>query len=443
MPIVNCFISFFYRSLLPVFLAAALAVSTPIAHAERISEVDRIVAVVNDDVILQSEVNSRINNIRERLAKENQPFPPEDAMQKQVLESIIMERLQLQIAEQTGIRVDDNTLNKTIAGIAQRNNVTLALLRGTLEADGVDFEEYREGIRKQMTLNRLRQRQVVSRITISNSEAENFIKQNLSIGKTAQEYRIGHILITVPEAASAEQIAKAKAKANNALKKLRDGEFFQQLAMSMSDGRQALEGGDLGWRKLQQVPSLFADKVIKMQAGDINGLIRSPSGFHIIKILEVRGGERHFVKQTQVRHILIKTNEITSDEDATLRLGQLRIRLQGGDDFHELARSHSQDTGSAIKGGMLGWVNPGDLVPQFEKVMNEIQINAISEPFKSNFGWHLLQVLGRRQQDNTLAFRKGKARQYLRERRIEEETEAWLRRLRDEAYVNIRAREDY
>ncbi|GMR08509.1 MAG: peptidylprolyl isomerase [Gammaproteobacteria bacterium] len=420
-----------------------LAASTSIANAERVADVDSIVAVVNDDVILQSELEGRINNIKERLARENKPFPPEQAMQKQVLESVILERLQLQAADRTGVRIDDNTLNKAIAGIARRNNVTLEILRSTLETDGVDFEEYREGVRKQMTLNRLRQRQVVSRISISDSEAENFIKQNLSIGKTAQEYRIGQILVAVPEAASPEKIAKAKAKANKILKKLQAGEFFQQLAMSTSDGRQALEGGDLGWRKLQQVPSLFVDAVAKMQAGDISPLIRSPSGFHIIKILEVRGGEQHFVKQTQVRHILLKTNEITSDEDARIRLGQLRIRLQGGDDFSELARSHSQDTGSAIKGGMLGWVSPGDLVPQFEKVMNEIALNDISEPFKSSFGWHILQVLGRRQQDDTQAFRKGKARQYLRERRIEEDTENWLRRLRDEAYVNIRAPEEY
>ncbi len=443
MTTVNWFSLLLRRSLLPVFLMAPLAASTSIANATRIADVDRIIAVVNDDVILQSELEGRINNIRERLTRKNQPFPPEEAMQRQVLESVILERLQLQVADRTGIRVDDNTLNKTIAGIARRNNVSLEVLRGTLEADGVDFEEYREEVRKQMTLSRLRQRQVVSRISISDSEAENFIKQNLSVGKTTQEYRIGQILIAVPEAASPEQIATAKVKANKALKKLQGGEFFQQLAMSVSDGRQALEGGDLGWRKLQQVPSLFADKVAKMQAGDISGLIRSPSGFHIIKILEVRGGEKHFVKQTQVRHILLKTNEITSDEDARIRLGQLRIRLQGGDDFAELARSHSQDTGSAIKGGMLGWVNPGYLVPPFEKVMNEIPVNDISEPFKTNFGWHILQVLGRRQQDDTLGYRKGKAREYLRERRIEEETEAWLRRLRDEAYVNIRAPEEY
>jgi peptidyl-prolyl cis-trans isomerase SurA len=358
---------------------------------------------------------------------------------------MVLNRLQLQVAERTGVKVSDNQLNAAIAGIARRNSMSIAQFRSTLERDGFDFESFREDMRQEMVISRLVQRQVKQRINISEQEIDNFLATNRTQRGINAEYRLQHILISLPDGANADQIQKAKGDAIDLVNQLRAGSDFAQLAASHSDGGNALKGGDLGWRGSAQLPSLFATTVEGMQQGDISDPIRSPSGYHIIKLAELRNaGEtsRHIIQQTKVRHILIRTNDVTSSDDAKERLEQLRLRLEGGEDFSALARAHSDDRGSAINGGELGWTSPGDLVKQFEAVMNEMPLNKVSQPFLSQFGWHILEVLARRQHDDTDKFVRHAARQAIGERKAEEETQPWLQRLRDEAYVEYRL-DDY
>ncbi len=410
-----------------------------------ITEVDRIVAIVNEDVILESELNNRMKTVREQMAQRKARVPPTDILRKQVLERMVLSRLQLQVAERTGVKVSDNQLNAAIAGIARRNNMSIAQFRNTLERDGFDFEAFRENMRQEMVISRLIQRQVKQRINITEQEIDNFLATNRTQRGINAEYRLQHILISLPDGASADQIQKAKGEAIDLVNKLRAGSDFAQLAASQSDGGNALKGGDLGWRGSAQLPSLFAGIVEGMQQGDISDPIRSPSGFHIIKLAEIRNAgdtRRHVIQQTKVRHILIRTNDLTSSDDAKARLEQLRLRLEGGEDFTALARAHSDDRGSAINGGDLGWTSPGDLVKEFEAVMNDMPLNEVSPPFRTQFGWHILEVSARRQYDDTDKYVRNAARQAIGERKAEEETQAWLQRLRDEAYVEYRL-DDY
>ena len=410
-----------------------------------ISEIDRIVAVVNDDVILESELNNRIRTVREQLAQRNSTAPSAEALRKQVLERMILTRLQLQVANRTGVSVNDSQLNRAIAGVAKQNNMSIAQFRDTLEKDGFDFINFREDMRREMVISRLIQRQVKQRINITDQEVDNFLATNKTQRGANAEYRLQHILISLPDGASAEQIARAQAKAEALVTRLREGSDFAQLAATNSDGGNALEGGDLGWRNSAQLPSLFAGEVDAMQEGDVSAPIRSPSGFHIIKLAELRNVEdkrRHVIQQTHPRHILISTNELTSDADAKTRLEQLTLRLESGEDFATLARAHSDDRGSATNGGDLGWTSPGDLVKQFEAAMKKLPLNKISKPFKSPFGWHIVEVLERRNYDDTTKFIRNAARQAIGNRKAEEETQTWLRRLRDEAFVEYRL-DDY
>ncbi|MCP4042139.1 MAG: molecular chaperone SurA, partial [Gammaproteobacteria bacterium] len=365
-----------------------------------------------------------------------------DILEKQVLERLIFQKLQLQKARQMGIRISDDTLNEAVRRVATRNGLSILEFKDVMEADGYDFSAFREGIRDELTLDRLRKRQVTNRIMVTEREVENLISTLARQGGMEEEFRLGHILVTVQEAASPEDIKASSDKVEEIRKQHEEGEDFTKLAISMSDGRRALEGGDLGWRKVSQLPSLFADVVPEMKPGDISEALRSSSGFHIVKLFEVRQGERQIVRQTHARHILIRTDEMTSDEDAKIRLEQLRQRIEGGDKFEELARSHSVDSGSAVNGGDLGWVNPGDVVPSFENMMNQLKPGEISVPFKSAFGWHLMQVIERREHDSTEDVRRAKAKEIIRRRKIDEELQAWLRRLRDEAYVEYRL-DDY
>jgi peptidyl-prolyl cis-trans isomerase SurA len=401
--------------------------------------VDRIIAVVNDDVIMQSELETRLRTIKGQLEQRNTPLPPEATLRKQVLERLVLNRLQLQAAERTGIRVSDQRLNASIARIASQNNMSIAQFRRTLERDGFDFNVFREDIRREMIISQLLQRAVKQRINITDQEVANFLATNKTQASAANEYRLSHILIQVPEAASAEQVETAQRKAAATVAKLRAGADFSQVAAASSAGQQAFEGGDLGWRKIAQLPSLFTDIVTGMSKGDISDPIRSPSGFHIIQLADVRGQiQRHVIKQSLARHILIRTDELTSDDDARNRLAQLLIRLEGGEDFATLARAHSDDRGSAANGGELGWTSPGALVPQFEAEVNKLEPGQISQPFRSPFGWHIVQLIDRRTYDDTEQFIESKAREFLTERKTEEATETWLRRLRDEAYVEYR-----
>jgi peptidyl-prolyl cis-trans isomerase SurA len=424
-----------------IFIILLLMASS--AHAA-ITEIDRIVAVVNDDVILESELKNTVRTIRGQLAQRKVEAPSAEALRKQVLERMILNRLQLQVAEQTGVTVNDSQLNSAIEGVARRNNMSITQFRDTLERDGFSFIGFREDMRREMIISRLVQRQVKQRINITDQEVDNFLATHKTQRGSNAEYHLQHILISLPDGASAEQITRAQAKADDLVARLRGGADFTKIAAANSDSGDALEGGDLGWRNSAQLPSLFAEDINTMQQGEISSPIRSPSGFHIVKLTELRNAgdtERHVIQQTHARHILISANELTSNDDARARLQQLRLRLQGGEDFATLARSHSDDRGSASNGGDLGWTSPGDLVKQFEDVMNDLPLNTVSNPFNSPFGWHIIEVLGRRTQDDTTKFIRSAARQAIGERKAEEETQAWLRRIRDEAFVEYRLNE--
>lgn len=408
------------------------------ATAADAAQLDSIVAIVDDDVIVRSELEQEMARLLAQIDTSQVRLPPQDVLEQQVLERLIVTRLQLQAAEQAGIRVDDQTLAKAIDNIAANNNLTLAELRDAMEADGMSFNSFREQIRQEIVLGRLRNQEVINRISVTDQEIDNFLasEQKSTSGRT--EYRLSHIRVSTPEAATPDEIRRAREKAERLVQQLRSGADFAELAMTYSDGHQALEGGDLGWRKTSELPTLFADLVDTMERGDVSDPIESTSGFHIIKLEDYKGGSKTIVRQTHARHILVTTNEITSDSDAQTRLQQLKQRIDNGEDFANLARSHSDDSASAIKGGDLGWVSSGNLVPEFEEQMNPLQPGQISEPFQTRFGWHIVQVLERRDYDNTDAAVRQHAQEAIRERKANEATELWLRRLRDEAYVEIR-----
>lgn len=401
-------------------------------------ELDRIIAVVNDDVIMKSELDDKIRTVQNQLREQGTTLPPASILQKQVLDRLILTKLQIQMAERTGIRVDDESLNRTIRNIAQENQLSIAQFREILESDGYSYEKFREDIRNEILTSRLRQRQVDNRITVTEREIQNYMDNQEHQGEVETEYLLAHILIATPEGASATEREEASKFAKQILEDLDNGEDFAQLAATWSDSQDALEGGKLGWRKAGQVPTLFAEFVADMQKGDHSEIIRSPSGYHIIKLLDVRSSEQVVVTQTQARHILIRPDELVSDEDARRRLEQLLLRIRGGDDFADLARGHSNDSVSAADGGSLGWVSPGDLVPEFEAAMNALAPGEVSAPFKTQFGYHIVQVLDRREHDSTEDVKRAKAREAIRRRKLEEAHQNWLREMRDDAYVEYR-----
>jgi len=398
---------------------------------------DRIVAIVEDDVVLDRELTLEANSIVKKLEASNVMIPPPFILRKQVLERIIIGKLQRQMAERSGIRVSNEMLRNSVADIASRNNLTVDEFRKELEGQGINFQAFEENIRNEIVINQLRAREIGTRIKVTDREVSHFLETQGELSEEKVQYHLGHILISIPEAASSSIIQKAKEKANKVVDDLRNGADFKQTAVAVSDGGDALNGGDLGWREIGAVPTLFVDSISKMNPGDIAELIRSPSGFHIIKMLELKGVDKHIVTKTRARHILIKTNELIDDAEAKKRLQSLKDRIIDGDDFATLARSNSDDKGSALNGGDLGWVGPGDLVSPFENAMNNLAINEISDPVQTQFGWHIIQVLEREDKDNSIEHKKNRVREEIRKRKIEEETELWLRRLRDEAFVDI------
>lgn len=398
---------------------------------------DRIVAIVEDDVILDRELNSELAAITAKLRGNNVTIPPEFILKKQVLERMIVDKLQRQLAARSGIQVSEETLRNSVGEIASRNNMTVDAFKQELIGQGMDFKAFEENLRNEVIINQLRGREIGARVKVTDAEVEHYMETQSKAGSNNNQYHLGHILISVSEGASASAIQKAKEKAEQTVIDLRGGKDFKETAISVSNDDNALKGGDLGWRSIGQIPTLFTDTVTTMKQGDISDPIRSPSGFHIIKMLETEGSAQHIVTKTQVRHILIKTNELIDDSEAQKRLLALKDRIRDGDDFATLARAHSDDKGSAVNGGSLEWVGPGALVPPFEEAMNKLGINEISAPVQTQFGWHVIQVLGRQNQDNSSQFKKDRIRDEIRKRKIEEETELWLRRLRDEAYVEI------
>ena len=409
--------------------------------APPIIEIDRIVAVVNNDVIVESELRSRLREVRAQLRQSGTVPPEESALTRQVLERLILDKLQLQIALENGLRVEEQELTRALENIASRNQLTLRQFRDVLERDGFDFGRFREQVRNEILLTRVRQRSVERRVTVTPREIDNFLATREQQGGSENEYRLGHILIAVPEAASADDIDAARARAETVLARLREGEDFAQVAAEVSDGQQALQGGDLGWRKSSELPTIFAEVVLGLDPGGLSEPTRSPSGFHIVKLVDLRGDSRYVITQTRARHILIRPNDVISDDDAKRRLVQLKVRIENGEDFAELARANSDDTVSATRGGDLGWLNPGDTVPQFERAMNDLYEGLVSEPFRTTFGWHIVQVTGRRDHDDTEQVRRSRAADQIRKRKMDEEVQSWLRQLRDEAYVELRLEE--
>ncbi len=419
-----------------LFIAAWL-LTTALCSPSQAQSLDRIVAIVEDDVVLERELDNEVAVITNKLRGNNVTIPPEFILKKQVLERMIMDKLQRQLAARSGIQVGEETLRNSVAEIASRNNMSVEAFKQELLSQGMDFKAFEDNLRNEVIINQLRGREIGARVKVTDAEVEHYMETQSKAGSNNNQYHLGHILISVSEGASAGSIQKAREKAEQTVSELRGGKDFRETAISVSNDDNALKGGDLGWRNIGQIPTLFTDTVTTMKQGDISDPIRSPSGFHIIKMLETEGSAKHIVTKTQVRHILIKTNELIDDTEAQKRLLALKDRIRDGDDFATLARAHSEDKGSAVNGGSLDWVGPGALVPQFEEAMNKLGINEISPPVQTQFGWHMIQVLGRQNQDNSSQFKKDRIRDEIRKRKIEEETELWLRRLRDEAYVEI------
>jgi len=422
-------------------LRAALALLTLVVSAGAVAAaqpLDSIVAVVNDDVIVRSELQSEVNLVLPELKARGTAIPPEQVLEKQVLDRLILKRLQLQRAKSLGIEVDDATLTEAMASIAARNGMTLEQLRSTLEAGGVSFDDFRKDTQSQIITSRLQQQEVYKNVRVSDAEVDRFLQKEGDSLIQRKEVRLQHLLVALPDNPTSAQVESARRKIQGILKRARSGESFADLAVANSDGRRALEGGDLGWFPMSEVPSLAVEPARTLAKGEVSEPIQSPSGFHLIRVADIKGDTPEPITQTHARHILIRTNEVVSDEDAKRRLSQLRLRLVGGDDFGTLARAHSDDTGSALKGGDLGWISPGDTVPDFEEQMNKLAPNEISEPFQTPFGWHLVQVLERRKQDTADELMRMKAQEAIRQRKGEEATETWLRQLRDEAYVELR-----
>lgn len=404
-------------------------------------EADRIVAVVADEVVTYQELRAKLTSALKQLQKQGTPLPPKDVLEKQMLERLIMERVQLQFARETGLRVDDIQLDQAIGRIAGNNKMNMQQFRAALEKDGLTYPVFREDIRGEMTMVRLREREVDSKIIISDGEIDNYLANQQTQTGGAEEYQIAHILLRAPESASPEQLQKLRQRGEQALKRAQGGENFAVLTAAFSDAPDALQGGDLGWRALSRLPSLYADAAGKLQTGQVSELLRSSAGFHIVKLIAKRGGAGPAsIQQTNARHILIRINEIVSEPEARRKLETVRERIANGVDFAEQARLYSQD-GSAAKGGDLGWLNPGDTVPEFERAMDALKPNEVSQVVQSPFGMHLIQVLERRERDVSAERQRGVARQALRDRKLDEAYQDWLRQLRDRTYVENRLEE--
>jgi len=398
--------------------------------------IDRILVIVNDDVITDTELANRLLETKKQLVLEKIKTPPDNILRKQLLDRMVLERLQLQLAVQIGIRVGESEVDQAIETIARRNNLSVENFRKALVKSGMDVAAYRAQTRDQLTIQQLLEREINNRVNVTDSELSHFLENPQSRADMDVTYNLSHILISIPESASPEAIQAAKKRAEDTLRQLKAGADFEQIAVSYSQGADALKGGGLGWKKPGELPELFLGALKGMSPGDISETLRSPNGFHILKLNDKRGAaQAEAVTQTHVRHILLRTSEIQSLEDARQKLLHLRERVENGDDFAALARAHSEDTGSAASGGDLGWVNPGMMVPEFEKAMNALKPNQLSQPVRTSFGLHLIQVLGRRSHDITQERLEAAARQQIHARKADERYEQWARQLRDEAFV--------
>jgi peptidyl-prolyl cis-trans isomerase SurA len=424
-------------------IAATLALTGNHAAAAqapggRVVLLDRIIAVVNEEVITRRDLDDRMKVVTIQLKEQGTPAPPVDVLEKQVLDRMIYTKVQLQFAKETGLRVDDGQLDSAIGRIAENNKISPAQLRATLEKDGVSFAKFREDIRDEIVMSRLREREVDNKITVADSEVDNLLNTlQLQDGKT-EEFDLSHILIRVPEQVSPEQLRDRRGRAEKALAQISGGADFRQVAASFSEAPDAVQGGAMGWRELTRLPSIFAEAVKTMKPGEVSPILRSPNGLHIVRLNGRRGQDAPvIVSQTHPRHILIKTSEVVSESEARDRMVKLKERLDNNADFAELARLQSED-GSASRGGDLGWLSPGDTVPEFEKAMDALKVGEISGPVRSPFGWHLIQVIERRNEDMSKQRQRLQARVSLRAQKADEAYQEWLRQLRDKAFVEYR-----
>jgi peptidyl-prolyl cis-trans isomerase SurA len=432
------------KTFLPLCLVL-LAASGPAANAQTREAsssgvlLDRVAATVNEGVVLSSELDEQMLVITERLRLQNLDLPPQNVLRQQVLDRLVLQELQMQRANRAGIKVADETLNNALRDVAEQNRIALADLPTALASQGIDYATYRESLRKELAMQILQQRDVIGRINVSPREIEQSLERQKKMPPASNEYNVSHILVAVPQAATPEQLDEAAAKSEEVFQKATAGEDFGRLAVSYSNAQTALEGGSLGWRKGPELPTFLAEVIAGMKAGDITKPIRTPSGFHILKLNEMRGNTQVIENQVHARHILIKPNELQDDATVEQKLATIRDRIVNkGENFSAVASVVSEDPGSAAEGGDLGWAGPGTFVPEFEKTLAQLQPDEISQPFRTQFGWHIIQLLGRRQYDTTQEVIRQRAFMALREAKADEETELWLRRLRDEAYVEYK-----
>ena len=419
----------------PLLLGAALLAAT--AQAD-VRPLDRVVAIVDNDVVMQSQLDARLREVQQTIGKRGGALPPEHVLSQQVLERLIIENIQLQIGDRSGIRITDEELNQAMGTIAQRNGMSLEQFRQALARDGLSYADARDQVRREMIISRVRQRRVAERIQVTDLEVQNFLASDLGKMQLSEEFRLANILIPVSEGASSSEIQAADRQARELYQQLQQGADFAQLAISRSASETALEGGEMGWRKAGQLPPPFDSMVSALSPGEVTEPLRTPGGFIILKLLEKRGGDTQVRDEVHVRHILIKPSEIRSAEETRRLVERLYQRIVAGEDFAELAKSYSEDPGSALNGGDLNWIDPNALVPEFRQVMSETASGELSKPFQTQFGWHVLQVMGRRATDSSAQFREQQAANLLRNRKYDEELQAWLRQIRDEAYVETK-----
>ena len=428
-----------------VLLLGAITLLAPMAFSQTREAsssgtlLDRVAATVNEGVVLQSELDEQMIIIAQRLREQKLDLPPQNVLQKQVLDRLVLQELQMQRANRAGIKVSDETVNNALADIAKQNNIQLADLPNALAAQGIDYSGYRENLRKELAMQILRQRDVLQRINVSPREIDQFLEKQKHMPSESNQYDVSHILIAVPQAATPEDLDNAAKKADEVYQKASAGEDFARLAVQYSNAQTALEGGRLGPRKGSELPTFLGEAIANMKAGDVTKPIRTPSGYHIVKLNAVTGGQQTIVNQVHARHILLKPNELQDDATVEQKLVAIRDRIVNkGENFTAVASVVSEDPGSSAEGGDLGWAGPGTFVPEFEKQLALLQPDEISQPFRTQFGWHIIQLLGRRQFDTTQDVIRQRAFTALREAKADEETELWLRRLRDEAYVEYK-----
>ncbi|MBV8146236.1 MAG: peptidylprolyl isomerase [Gammaproteobacteria bacterium] len=401
---------------------------------------DRVVAIVNDGVVLNSDLDAQVDIVSQRLRQQKLELPPQNVLRQQVLERLVLQEIQVQRAAHAGVKVPDEMLNAALQDVAKRNGLTLTQLPEALKQQGVDYPEYREEIRREMMLQMLQQRDVLQHISVTPREIDQFLEKQAKAPAENNEYNVSHILIAVGQEASPAQQDAAAKRAQEVYQRAKSGEDFAKLAVAYSNSQTALEGGALGWRKGGELPTFLSDTIARLKPGEVSEPLRTPTGYHIIRLNEIRGGSASAVEdQVHVRHILMKTNELADDATVRGKLAALRERVLKGEDFGAIAQVTSQDPGSAAEGGDLGWSGPGTFAPEFEQAIAPLKDGEISEPFKSQYGWHIAQMLGHRRFDNSDEIKRRKAMEAIRASKADEETELWLRRMRDEAYVEYKS----